>query len=341
MRGLRRPDARALGAQEEALGHDVQPNIDRWYTLGRENGALGGKLVGAGAGGFLLFYTREPRASRRRWPPRGWPRCGSASTMTAASSSSGPEPRMQCVILAGGIGSRMWPETRPCPRHCCRCWDTVRDWQLSWLAGPGIDSVVYSIGYLGDASEPTSATGPVGPVGLRRRGRTPAWNRRRAAPRPGPGWLEEDFLVLYGDSWLQVDPAAVLRAAARASRARADDRAPQRGPVGHQQRDLRWSPRRALRKGLVARPAEMCWIDYGLLALRRRSSRSACRPTGATSRRSCPRWRPRGSWPGSRFPTGSTRSARWRSDELEALLAARHGALAAQAESAEELKPVE
>jgi D-glycero-alpha-D-manno-heptose-7-phosphate kinase len=36
------------------------PNIDRWYELGRENGALGGKLVGAGAGGFLLFYTREP-----------------------------------------------------------------------------------------------------------------------------------------------------------------------------------------------------------------------------------------------------------------------------------------
>ncbi len=40
------------------------PNIDRWYTIGRENGALGGKLVGAGAGGFLLFYTREPRRLR-------------------------------------------------------------------------------------------------------------------------------------------------------------------------------------------------------------------------------------------------------------------------------------
>ena len=40
------------------------PNIDRWYELGRENGALGGKLVGAGAGGFLLFYTRETRRLR-------------------------------------------------------------------------------------------------------------------------------------------------------------------------------------------------------------------------------------------------------------------------------------
>jgi D-glycero-alpha-D-manno-heptose-7-phosphate kinase len=39
-------------------------NINRWYEVGRDNGALGGKLVGAGAGGFLLFYTREPRLVR-------------------------------------------------------------------------------------------------------------------------------------------------------------------------------------------------------------------------------------------------------------------------------------
>lgn len=34
--------------------------IDRWYELGMSNGALGGKLVGAGAGGFLLFYAVDP-----------------------------------------------------------------------------------------------------------------------------------------------------------------------------------------------------------------------------------------------------------------------------------------
>jgi D-glycero-alpha-D-manno-heptose-7-phosphate kinase len=47
------------------------PNIDRWYTLGRENGALGGKLVGAGAGGFLLFYSQEPRRLRRAMTAEG------------------------------------------------------------------------------------------------------------------------------------------------------------------------------------------------------------------------------------------------------------------------------
>jgi D-glycero-alpha-D-manno-heptose-7-phosphate kinase len=34
-------------------------NLNRWYDKAIENGALGGKLVGAGGGGFLLFYTRE------------------------------------------------------------------------------------------------------------------------------------------------------------------------------------------------------------------------------------------------------------------------------------------
>jgi len=47
------------------------PNIDRWYELGRANGAVGGKLVGAGAGGFLLFYTRDPRRLRSAMTAEG------------------------------------------------------------------------------------------------------------------------------------------------------------------------------------------------------------------------------------------------------------------------------
>lgn len=33
--------------------------IDDWYQLGIANGALGGKLIGAGGGGFLMFYTED------------------------------------------------------------------------------------------------------------------------------------------------------------------------------------------------------------------------------------------------------------------------------------------
>ena len=35
------------------------PKIDEWYELGLKNGAIGGKLVGAGGGGFLLFYAND------------------------------------------------------------------------------------------------------------------------------------------------------------------------------------------------------------------------------------------------------------------------------------------
>ncbi|HXT71395.1 MAG TPA: hypothetical protein VN700_16675 [Vicinamibacterales bacterium] len=40
------------------------PKIDEWYELGRKSGAIGGKLVGAGGGGFLLFYCEEHRRLR-------------------------------------------------------------------------------------------------------------------------------------------------------------------------------------------------------------------------------------------------------------------------------------
>lgn len=35
------------------------PKIDEWYELGLKNGAVGGKLVGAGGGGFLMFYATD------------------------------------------------------------------------------------------------------------------------------------------------------------------------------------------------------------------------------------------------------------------------------------------
>lgn len=35
------------------------PQIDAWYELGRKHGAVGGKLIGAGGGGFLMFYAAD------------------------------------------------------------------------------------------------------------------------------------------------------------------------------------------------------------------------------------------------------------------------------------------
>jgi D-glycero-alpha-D-manno-heptose-7-phosphate kinase len=44
----------------------TNPVIDEMYETGRRAGAIGGKLLGAGGGGFLLFYVRpEKRANVR------------------------------------------------------------------------------------------------------------------------------------------------------------------------------------------------------------------------------------------------------------------------------------
>ena len=39
--------------------------IDQWYELGMKNGAVGGKLVGAGGGGFLMFYAEDRNTLRK------------------------------------------------------------------------------------------------------------------------------------------------------------------------------------------------------------------------------------------------------------------------------------
>jgi len=45
--------------------------IDRWYKAGIDHGALGGKLVGAGGGGFLLLYTKNHDEVRRAMAAEG------------------------------------------------------------------------------------------------------------------------------------------------------------------------------------------------------------------------------------------------------------------------------
>lgn len=40
-------------------GNMSNSEIDTWYETARQNGALGGKMIGAGGGGFLMFYADD------------------------------------------------------------------------------------------------------------------------------------------------------------------------------------------------------------------------------------------------------------------------------------------
>ena len=46
-------------------------SIDVWYDFAMANGALGGKLIGAGGGGFLMFYAAEKTRLRHAMREKG------------------------------------------------------------------------------------------------------------------------------------------------------------------------------------------------------------------------------------------------------------------------------
>lgn len=43
----------------------TNPQIDAWYELAKHHGAIGGKISGAGGGGFLMLYCEERKAELR------------------------------------------------------------------------------------------------------------------------------------------------------------------------------------------------------------------------------------------------------------------------------------
>lgn len=50
--------------KKELSGNISNSRINEWYNIALNNGALGGKLLGAGGGGFLLFYCPKDRQQK-------------------------------------------------------------------------------------------------------------------------------------------------------------------------------------------------------------------------------------------------------------------------------------
>src|SRR6202795_434896 len=57
--------------KKERSGSMSNPQINEWYDCAMANGALGGKLIGAGGGGFLMFYAEDKAKLRRAMRERG------------------------------------------------------------------------------------------------------------------------------------------------------------------------------------------------------------------------------------------------------------------------------
>ena len=51
--------------KKQRSGGMSNPKINEWYDLAMDSGALGGKLIGAGGGGFLMFYAGDKTKLRQ------------------------------------------------------------------------------------------------------------------------------------------------------------------------------------------------------------------------------------------------------------------------------------
>lgn len=122
---------------------------------------------------------------------------------------------MRCVILAGGLGSRMAPFTSAKPKALIPVnGEPFLRLKLRQLAENGVTDVVISVGHLGDSIEAAVAEMPPSRLhvsvvhdGPRLLGTAGALRRLVDL-----GHLEDAFLLTYGDSFLTCDHAAVMRA---------------------------------------------------------------------------------------------------------------------------------
>ena len=177
---------------------------------------------------------------------------------------------MQCLILAGGLGTRMRAHNPALPKTLLPvAGRPFADWQLQWLAAEGVDSVIYSIGHRAELIRQFVEDG-------RRWGLTVTYVEesdellgtggaiRLACDQ---GVLDQHFFVLYGDSYLQVDLHAVDRAFQESG-------LPALMTV--YENNGEWVPSNVVfdgsavieyRKGVENPPPSMRYIDYGLSIL--------------------------------------------------------------------------
>ena len=170
------------------------------------NGAIGGKLVGAGSGGFLLFYAKQTDRLRPDVPARG----PDGSTFPIRPRRAGRRlsgTDMQCLVLAGGQRSkdascyRLRPQVssarrRPTLRRLATRMASRRagrkgrlQHRLPWRqvrrhVGNG-RRLGLEIEYVDEGDRPRGTAGAL----------------RLAVDQ---GVLDSTFFVLYGDSYLRV-----------------------------------------------------------------------------------------------------------------------------------------
>jgi len=115
---------------------------------------------------------------------------------------------MQCIVLAGGLGTRMRPLTETCPKTLLPvCGRPFAYHQLHWLAAQGVTEVVYCVGHKGQLIREYWDREPPAIPSIRYVDEGDHLRGTGGAIRLALeyGVLEESFFVIYGDSFLPVE----------------------------------------------------------------------------------------------------------------------------------------
>lgn len=177
---------------------------------------------------------------------------------------------MQCVVLAGGLGTRIRSLTGPGPKYLVRvCGAPFADHQLALLAAQGFRRVLLCTGYGG--AEVRNHVGDGSRFGLSVEYCDEGQDLRGTGGALrlafDTGLLEERFAVLYGDSYLPIDVEPIWNAAL-------DSRRPAL-MTAHDVGDGLAEPNVAYTDGVVqlyrkgAPEPGMHHVDYGLSVFRR------------------------------------------------------------------------
>jgi N-acetyl-alpha-D-muramate 1-phosphate uridylyltransferase len=193
---------------------------------------------------------------------KGGARCAGAEAMLQLR-------RVQAVVLAGGLATRMRPHTLTVPKSMLEvAGRPFVDWQLERLATCGLRDVVMCVAHLGEQIRAHVGDGA-------RFGVRVAWSEDGArllgtagALRSALHLLAGTFLVTYGDSYLPFDYAEPLRIL--------DAHQDCDGVMSVYRNDGKWDASNVVTDGIWveryekgSRDAAFDHIDYGATAMRR------------------------------------------------------------------------
>lgn len=172
------------------------------------------------------------------------------------------------AILAGGLATRMRPLTERVPKVLLEvAGRPFAEHQLRLLRDSGVTEVVFCVGYLGEMVEEALGDGSRFGVSIRYSYDGDQLRGTGGALMRALPLLGDAFLVMYGDSYLDCDYAAVERVFLESGKL---------GLMAVIRNEGRWDKSnvlfengRIIRYDKKNRTPDMQYIDYGLGALRR------------------------------------------------------------------------